>query len=100
MEPLDLDNLDNDLVAHPVFHIVILDIHHMIQEDLLALLDHTVHKEADRHTAAFAGWILVFLHHTSYDVGVVPFLLIDLCPEDEEGSHGQDLQDYQLAEFE
>lgn len=96
----DLDNQDNDQEELLVYHTVILDSLHMLQEDLLVLLDHTAHMVADRHMVAFVGWILAFLHHTSCDVGVGPFLLIDLCPENVEGSHGQDLQGYQLGEFE
>ena len=95
----DLDSLDNDQEGLQVYHTVILDSLRMLQEDLLVLLDHTVHMEAGHHMVAFVGWILAFLHHTSCDVGVVPFLLIDLCPENVGGSHGQDLQDYQLGEF-
>jgi len=96
----DLDNQDNDREGLLVYHTVILDSLRMLQEVLLVLLDHTVHMEAGRHMVAFVGWILAFLHHTSCDVGVGPFHLIDLCPENVGGSHGQDLQGYHLGEFE
>ena len=45
---------------------------------------------------AFADLILAFLHHTSYDEGVGPFLQMDLYLENVKDIHDQD---HQLAEF-
>ena len=96
---LDQDNLDNDLEELLVDHTGILDILRTIQEALLAPLGHNVRMGAGLHTVAFAGSSLVFLHHTSYDVGVDPFLLMGPYFENVEGIHGLDLQDYRVVEF-
>ena len=45
---------------------------------------------------AFAGLIQAFLHHTSYDVGVGPFLQMGLYLENVKDIHDQD---HLLAEF-
>ena len=96
---LDPGNLDNDLEELRVYRIGILDILRMHQVALQAPLGHNVRMGAGRHMVAFAGSSLVFLHHTSYDVGVDPFLLLGPYFENVEDSHGQDLQDYRVVEF-
>ena len=48
---------------------------------------------------AFAGLIQAFLHHTSYDAEVAPFLPAGRLLEIVEDSHGQGLQECQVVEF-
>ena len=82
-----------------VFHTVNSGIHHKPQEVLRVPLDRNDRMEVDRHTVAFVGLILAFLHHTSCDVGEGPSLLVVRYLEIVQDTHDQEHQDCQAVEF-
>ena len=82
-----------------VCHTVNPGIHRKLPVVLQVLLAHNARMEVGRRKVASVGLIQAFLHHTSYDAEVAPFLPAGRLLEIVQDIHGQALQDCQGVEF-